>query len=99
MEGETLRWAVGVFHLQQRVRQRHRTSDGNQQRAGDVQDGRVAVGWEETKQAKYASVKLCHEAFHCPKNVKMNQFGHVTIFKVLILCNFIVKFSSSESQW
>lgn len=47
VEGETLRWAVGVFHVQQRVGQRRRTSDGNQQRAVDVQDGRVAVGWEE----------------------------------------------------
>lgn len=58
VEGETLRWAVGVFHLQQRVGQRRRTTDGNQQRAVDVQDGRVAVGWEEGKETKYEVVKL-----------------------------------------
>lgn len=49
VEDEALRWAVGVFHLQQRVGQRWRTSDGNQQRAVDVQDGWVAVGWEGRK--------------------------------------------------
>lgn len=52
VEGEALRGAVGVFHLQQRVGQRRRTGDGNQQGATDVQDGRVAVGWEETRETK-----------------------------------------------
>lgn len=50
VEGEALRRAVGVFHLQQRVGQRCRTSDGDQQRAVDVQDWWVAVDWGETKE-------------------------------------------------
>lgn len=61
VEDQALRRAVGVRHLQQRVGQRRPTGDGNQQRAVDVQDGWVAVGCEESKEAKYEVVKLCGE--------------------------------------